>query len=323
MKKRYIACVAAIVVGIILVSWGTAHKGIKPVTWDRTTNRLVVLKKVRHTTKLANFDRLVVNTKLPVVVKPGSVNQVTVQQQAANRRRHPVTTKVHDGTLTVSGGDQRQHGVTLNGLAITGDDEAFDTDGAITITVPQSDQLKTLTLQKSWTVRLEDLTVQRVTGRTGGNFQAKNVTFKQVLDLSQGDADIYLTNVTAPKVTAKTSYGDIQVRQSQFKSTANVLNSLDGDITLEMTALGGGDLRTSDGDITVRDNQVAKTLTAQSYEGDLSGMVPATAGVSVQGSRDSDIELFGRSRGATARVRPHAKVQYRFITGDDGDITVR
>jgi len=323
MKKRYIACIMAIVVGIICISWGTAHQGIKAVTWDHETNRLVILKKVSQTKHLAAFDKLVINTKLPVVVKPGDGNRVTVRQQAANQRKHPVTTTVKNKTLTVSGGDNRQHSIAIHGLAITTDDEAFDTDGAIIITVPKQTSLETLDLQKSWSVRLEDLTLKNVLGSTGGSFQAKNVIFKQNLDLSRGDADIYLTNVTAPKVTARTSDGDIYVKQSHLKSTANLLNTTDGDITLSTTTLGGGDLRSSDGDIHVRNNTVAKTLTAQTYEGDLSGLVPETAGVSVKGTTDSDIELFGRSRGANAQVRPNATSQYRFIAGDDGDITVR
>ena len=59
-----------------------------------------------------------------------------------------------------------------------------------------------------------------------------------------------------------------------------------------------------------------------SSEGDLTATVAANAGVTVNGTSESDIQLFGRTRQTGTRLRPRAKAQYAFTTSD-GDITVR
>lgn len=323
MKLRHIISLTAIVVGGLFVSWGAAHHGIQAVTWDHEANALAVTKTTTRTVHPDSYDTLAINTKLPVVVRPSNVNKLTIKQQSTNQTKHPVTTTLDHKTLTISGGDNRQHSLMIHGLTITTDDEAFDTSAHILVEVPKRTSLKHLVLKKSWSVRLENLTVQDVQGSTGGSFQAKNTTFEKTLDLRKGDADIYLTSVTAPEVLAHTGDGDIQVKQSTFKSDQNQFTTEDGDIYLSTTELGGGRLDSSDGDIHVRNNHLHGTLAARTYEGDLYGLVPDTAGVTVYGTDDSDIQLFGRMRKSGTTIRPNAKVQYSFNTGDDGDITVR
>lgn len=327
MKRRkkldVIISVVAIVVGGILMSWGIAHKGMRSVVWDSADHKLVVNQTVSRTSRPAAYQKIVVDTKLPVTIRRSNVSRVTVQQQNFNRKRQPVTTTVRDHTLTIRGGDSRQHNVIFHGPDITRDDEAFDTSGRIIVEVPQRTSVQQVTLQKSWTVRLEDLTFKQITGPTGGSFQAKNVTVKQALDLRQGDADVYLTNVTAPQLQLHTDDGDVDVKQSRFTSRDNLISSDEGDVTLATTQLGGGRVTTGDGDVHIRSNDLAHHLTVTSSEGDLSGLVAADAGVTANGTSDSEITLFGRSRKSGTQIRPHAKVQYTFSVGDDGDITVR
>lgn len=328
MKRRIrgldlIISVVVIVVGLLLVGWGVAHHGVRAVVWDSQSHGLVASRPVKRTVRPGNYSKIVINTKLPVTIRPGNVNQIQIQQANYVRGHHPVTTQQHRGMLTVSGGDTRTHGIVIHGLSITTDDEAFDANGHIVITVPKRTSLQQVTLKKSWTVRLEDLTVDRITGPTGGSFQAKNVTVKQPLSLMDGDADLYLTNVTAPQLKMQTDDGDVNIKQSHFKSQENQITSNEGDIYLTANQLGGGRVTGSDGDIHVKNNVVAHTLTVSSSEGDLYGLVAADAGVTANGTSDSDIQLFGRSRKSGTVIRPHAKSQYVFSTADDSDITVR
>ncbi|GEO69483.1 DUF4097 family beta strand repeat-containing protein [Levilactobacillus acidifarinae] len=319
MKRWNIASLVVIVVGIILVIFSVGHHGAKALTWN--AGGFQVDKRERTVVHPGDYDKLVVNTKLPVTVKPGNVNQITIQQQSLNRKKHPVTAKVANHTLTVAGGDNRQNSFRIHGLSVGWDDEAYDSNGKITIVVPKTTTVKTVTLQRNWIVRLENLTVKNVTGSHGGSFQAKNVTFTQPLDLSRGDADIFLTNVTTPRVTAKTGDGDITIKQSHFKQANNVFHTADGDVSVKNTHLGSADVTSNDGDLHIGHNQVTQRVKAHTDDGDAYGIVSDTAGVSVQ-TNDGDIQLMGRSRKSGTHLRPNAKVQYAFST-DDGDITVR
>lgn len=319
MKRWNMISLVAIVVGLILVILGVGHRGAKALTWN---NGGVQVDERRQTVvHPGDFDKVVVNTKLPVTIKPGNVNQITIQQHSVNQQKHPVTAKVADHTLTVAGGDNRQNIFRIHGFSMGWSDDAYDTSGKITIVVPKATTVKTVTLQRNWIVRLEDLTVKTVTGSHGGSFQAKNVTFTRPLDLSRGDADIFLTNVTTPKVTAKTGDGDIVVKRSHFKQTSNVFHTADGDVSVKNTQLGGADMASNDGDLHIGHNQVTRHVKAHTDDGDVYGIVSETAGVSVQ-TNDGDIQLMGRSRKSGTHLRPNAKVQYAFST-DDGDITVR
>ena len=318
MKRWNIISLVAIVVGLLFIILGVSHQGVRAVTWNQ--HGFTVNETHKKTLSPAPYDRLVIQTKLPVTVKPGAVNRVTIQQSSLNQKDHPVTAKVTGKTLTLAGGDNRQKGLSVHGLSVEWDDEPYDTNGKITVMVPQRTTLKRVTLNRSWQVRLSGLHLQTLQGTTGGDLRLTNVKVAQPVDLTHGDADLFLTNVTAPRFRVTTSDGDMTVKRSHFKQNASLFRTVDGDIRVEETRLAG-QLDSQDGDIHVRNNIVPTKLRVHTDDGDLFGLVDETAGVSATTS-DGDIHLFGRHRRSGTHLRPNAKVQYQFSTAD-GDIVVR
>lgn len=318
MKRLNIISLVAIVVGLLFIILGVSHQGVRALTWNQ--HGFTVNETRKKSLTPASYDRLLIKTKLPVTVKPGAVNRVTIQQSSLNQKDHPVTAKVTGRTLTLAGGDNRQKGLSVHGLSVSWDDEPYDTNGKITVVVPERTTLKQVTLNRSWQVQLNNLRLQTLKGTTGGDLRLKNVKVTQPIDLTHGDADLFLTNVTAPRLQVTTSDGDITVKRSHFKQNANVFRTLDGDIRVEETRLAG-QLDSQDGDIHVQNNEVPSNLRVHTDDGDLFGLVDETAGVSATTS-DGDIHLFGRHRRSGTHLRPNAKVQYRFSTAE-GDIVVR
>lgn len=318
MKRWNIISLVAIVVGLLFIILGVSHQGVRAVTWNQ--HGFTVNETRKKTLSPAPYDRLLIKTKLPVTVKPGAVNRVTIQQSSLNQKDHPVTAKVTGRTLTLAGGDNRQKGLSIHGLSVVWDDEPYDMNGKVTVIVPQRTTLKRVTLNRSWQVRLSGLHLQTLQGTTGGDLRLTNVKVAQPVDLTHGDADLFLTNVTAPRFQVTTSDGDMTVKRSHFKQNASLFRTVDGDIRIEETQLAG-QLDSQDGDIHVRNNVVPTKLRVHTDEGDLFGLVDEAAGVSATTS-DGDIHLFGRHRRSGTHLRPNAKVQYQFSTAD-GDIVVR
>lgn len=318
MRHRRRVSLTLIVLGVILGGLGWWHHGGQAVAWDHEAHALRVARSVSRHVKPAAYQNIEIVSPVPVTVKPGNTNQVTVRYLKGTKTRPHV---VVDGpTLKITGGQVKAKTATLlGGKASVG--AAVANPSGVLVTVPKDTQLDRVNVAaKSGSVSLQGIKANRVTVADSADLTLQGLTVAKQLQVHSTTGDVWLDDVRAGQLAVQTLQGDIGLTNVQSASTNTALSSTDGDVSVAGVKLKTSTINAVKGDVRLTDNQVAGKLSVTTQSGDVRARIRRSTGVDIATVK-GDVKVNDQSRSHKARWHTDATNQLG-IKATSGDVTI-
>lgn len=318
MQHRRRVSLTLIVLGVILGGLGWWHHGGQAVAWDHEAHALRVASSVNHHVNLTAYQNIEIASPVPVTVKAGDTNQVTVRYLKGTKTRPQIG--VEGSTLKVTGGQVKAKSATLlGGRASVG--AAVANSSGVLVTVPKGVQLNRVTVAaKSGSVSLQGLKLKRVIVADSADLTLQGLTVTSQLQVHATTGDVWLDDIHANNLAVQTRQGDIGLTNVQTTATRTRLVAADGDISVAGAKLGPSQVTVLKGDIRLMDNQVDGQLSATSQDGDIRARLHSSTGVSIAAAK-GQVKVNDQVRSRKLHWRADAKSQLN-IKALDGDVSV-
>ncbi len=266
MKRTILTGAITLVVGIVCLSVGLTHGGLRTIYWDHGLNVAGATPSSTTTSRFKAINQIQVSTSNPVTIQQGNVSQVTVS--------YPDKTHVIQIShkLKVQGSNHWKR--TFDFLGYRKIRENF---GHTTVTVPKRLKLDSLASY------IHEYDSDNLNGHvTIDGIKTKKLTFS-------GESHFSLKNARVTDDLAIDNMGRITLSNNHFK-TGVVTNDF-GNIVLHSNKFADLSAETDAGNITFNKQQVSKHFAADSELGSINGQVNRRQ----QAKITLDTELGGKS----------------------------
>ncbi|KRN99863.1 DUF4097 family beta strand repeat-containing protein [Companilactobacillus kimchiensis] len=226
MRKYFVTGFYLLIVGGILLLGGFVMGGNRSVIWD---HGFKVAQKMDETYPLSNFNNIYIEGRdTNVNLKLGDRYKIHVD---GDKSQVP-TYKVKDGTLTISGGEQKNDKIGVNVLGRT----------QITVTIPMNKALNNVNVRLAdGTMRINDVTIDHLV--------------KTPNDMDY-DSSLYLNDVTVHNLDKINLYNDTLGMNNSKISNMTLIASADSIIKADSSTITNSNINLDESSLNIKQSNL-------------------------------------------------------------------